>query len=130
MTSTDDLSANLESARSGIRAAADSGAEFIALPENFAFLRREGKPIPCVQPIDGEIIHSIRELAARHRVPILAGTEVLGNLYLTDKMMPNRGEGLNSIEALSANGMAKSSTEFTSADQQLVEMLSVAILMD
>jgi signal transduction histidine kinase len=57
-------------------------------------------------------------------VPILAGTEVLGNLYLTDKMMFNRVEGLNSIEALSANGMAKSSTEFTAADQQLVEMLA------
>jgi predicted amidohydrolase len=74
MTSTDDLSANLDAARLGVENAVDQGADFIALPENFAFLRREGQPIPVAQGIDGEIIHSIRELAARHRVPILAGT--------------------------------------------------------
>jgi predicted amidohydrolase len=74
MTSTDDLSANLESARHAVISAVEQGAEFIALPENFAFLRREGKPIPCAQGLDGEIIGSVRELARQHRVPILAGT--------------------------------------------------------
>ncbi len=74
MTSTDRLSENLESARRAINEAAERGAEFIALPENFAFLRREGNPIPCAQSLDGEIVESVRELASRHRVPILAGT--------------------------------------------------------
>ena len=74
MTSTDDLSANLESARRSVISAVEQGAEFIALPENFAFLRREGKPIPCAQGIDGEIISSMRDLAREHGVPILAGT--------------------------------------------------------
>ncbi len=74
MTSTDNLSENLESARRGVREAAERGAEFIALPENFAFLRREGNPIPCAQGLDGEIVETVRELASRHRVPILAGT--------------------------------------------------------
>jgi len=74
MTSTDNLSENLESARRGVREAAEGGAEFIALPENFAFLRREGNPIPCAQPLDGEIVNTVRELASRYQVPILAGT--------------------------------------------------------
>jgi predicted amidohydrolase len=74
MTSTDNVSENLESTRCAVREAAKSGAEFIALPENFAFLRREGNPIPCAQALDGEIVETVRELASRHRVPILAGT--------------------------------------------------------
>jgi len=74
MTSTDDLSANLESAQHAIIDAVGQGAEFVALPENFAFLRREGQPNPCAQGLDGEIIGSVRELARQHRVPILAGT--------------------------------------------------------
>ncbi len=74
LTSTDNLPENLESARRGVREAAERGAEFIALPENFAFLRREGNPIPCAQSLDGEIVGCVRELASRHRVPILAGT--------------------------------------------------------
>jgi predicted amidohydrolase len=74
MTSTDRLSENLDSARQAVDEAAERGAEFIALPENFAFLRREGNPIPCAQGLDGEIVETVRELASRHRVPILAGT--------------------------------------------------------
>lgn len=74
MTSTDNLSENLASARRAVDEAAERGAEFIALPENFAFLRREGNPIPCAQGLDGEIVETVRELASRHRVPILAGT--------------------------------------------------------
>ena len=74
MTSTDKLSENLESARRAVDEAAERGAEFIALPENFAFLRREGNPIPCAQGLDGEIVETVRELASRHRLPILAGT--------------------------------------------------------
>jgi len=68
MTSTDKLSENLDSAQRAVREAAERGAEFIALPENFAFLRREGKPIVCAQGLDGEIVETVRELASRHRV--------------------------------------------------------------
>ena len=74
MTSNDNLSENLDSARCAVREAAEGGAEFIALPENFAFLRREGNPIPCAQSLDGEIVETVCELARQHRVPILAGT--------------------------------------------------------
>ncbi len=74
MTSTDDVASNLDAARRWVAAAAESGAEFVGLPENFAFLRREGNPIPCAQSLDGEIIACVRELARQHRVWILAGT--------------------------------------------------------
>jgi len=74
MCSTDDLRANLAAARQWIEAAARSGAAFIALPENFAFLRREGKPIPCAQGLDGEIVGFVRERAAAHAVWLLGGT--------------------------------------------------------
>jgi predicted amidohydrolase len=46
----------------------------VALPENFAFLRREGAPIPCAQGLDGEIAAALRELARAHRLWIVGGT--------------------------------------------------------
>jgi predicted amidohydrolase len=74
MTSTDDVGANLASARKWVAEAAERGAELVALPENFAFLRREGLPIPCAQGLDGEIVGTLRELAERHRVWLVGGT--------------------------------------------------------
>jgi predicted amidohydrolase len=74
MTSTDDLRLNLESARELVGEAAAQGAALVALPENFAFLRREGEPIPCAQPLDGEIVGTLRDLARRHRLWLVGGT--------------------------------------------------------
>ena len=75
MTSTDDVAANLERASQGIRRAVARGAELVALPENFAFMREEGGgPNPAAQPIDGEAIGLLRELARQHGVVIAGGT--------------------------------------------------------
>jgi len=74
LCSSDDLAANLGAAREWVNEAARSGARLIALPENFAFLRREGEAIPCAQGLDGEIVSFVRELAAKHGVWILGGT--------------------------------------------------------
>jgi predicted amidohydrolase len=74
LTSTDDLEANLAAVRRGVAEAARRGATFVALPENFAFLRREGLPVPCAQGLDGEIVGSVRELARAHDVRILGGS--------------------------------------------------------
>jgi len=74
MNSTADLPANLEAARSLVGDAARRGAEFIALPENFAFLRREDEPVPCAQGLDGEIVAALRSLAREHAVWLLGGT--------------------------------------------------------
>ena len=74
MTSTDDLASNLDAARELVGSAARQGAGFVALPENFAFLRREGRPIPCAQGLDGEIVGALRDLARSHRLWLLGGT--------------------------------------------------------
>lgn len=74
MTSTDDVAANLAAASRFVAEAAEAGAGLVALPENFAFLRREGEPIPCAQGLDGEIVTTLRDLARHHRVWILGGT--------------------------------------------------------
>jgi predicted amidohydrolase len=74
MTSVDDVDRNLVSAAELIREAAERGAELIALPENFAYLRREGLPIPCAQGLDGPIVGFLREHARNHETWILGGT--------------------------------------------------------
>jgi predicted amidohydrolase len=74
MCSTDDLGANLKAAEGFVRDAAGGGAELVALPENFAFMRREGQPVPCRQDVDGEIIGQVRAWARELGVWILAGT--------------------------------------------------------
>jgi predicted amidohydrolase len=74
LTSTDDLGANLAAARRWVGEAAERGAEFVALPENFAYLRREGLPIPCAQGLEGQIVGTLRELAREHRIRILGGS--------------------------------------------------------
>jgi predicted amidohydrolase len=74
MTSTDDVAANLAAATRGVEEAAARGASLVALPENFAFLRREGAPIPCAQGLDGPIVETLRGLARRLGVRIVGGT--------------------------------------------------------
>ncbi len=74
MNSTDDLVANLSAAAKWVGEAAGLGAELVALPENFAFMRREGEPITCAQALDGEVVASLRELAIRHRIWLLGGS--------------------------------------------------------
>lgn len=74
LRSTDDLAANLDAAGAFVREAAERGARFVALPENFAFLRREGRPVPCAQGLDGEVIGGARKWAEAHGVWLLAGS--------------------------------------------------------
>jgi predicted amidohydrolase len=97
MTSTDDVAANLQAARSLVAVAAHRGSELVALPENFAYLRREGVPIPCAQGLDGEIVGSVRELAKEHRIWLLGGTfpesaEADGRVYNTSVLVSPGGE--------------------------------------
>ena len=74
MCSTDDLAANLRAAAGLVAEAAGAGAELVALPENFAYLRREGMPIPCAQPLDGPIVEALRDWARTHRIWLLGGS--------------------------------------------------------
>jgi predicted amidohydrolase len=74
LTSSDDLAQNLAAAEQLVREAAASGARFIALPEMFAFLRREGQRFPHAQGVDGEIVGRVRGWARELGVRILAGS--------------------------------------------------------
>jgi predicted amidohydrolase len=74
MTSTDDVAANLAAARTLLESAAAQGAELAALPENFAFLRREGLAVPCAQGLDGPIVGFLREQARALRMWLVGGT--------------------------------------------------------
>jgi predicted amidohydrolase len=74
LCSTDDLAANLEHAEEGVAEAADRGARFVALPENFAYMRREGAPFPCIQGPDGEIVRALRDWSARYGIWLLGGS--------------------------------------------------------
>ncbi len=74
MTSVDDVPTNLSAAAASLAEAAEAGAQLAALPENFAYLRREGLPVPCAQGLDGEIVGFLREQARRHGFWLLGGT--------------------------------------------------------
>ena len=74
MTSTDDVAANLAAAEALLAEAAGAGAQLAALPENFAYLRREGVRAPCAQGLDGEIVGFLREAARRHAFWLLGGS--------------------------------------------------------
>ncbi len=75
MTSTDDVDANLARAADGIERAVAGGAELVALPENFPFMREEGGgPNPAAQTLDGAIVGFLRERARHHGVVIAGGT--------------------------------------------------------
>jgi predicted amidohydrolase len=74
LCSNDDLAANLAAARARVAEAAELGARLVALPENFAYLRREGTPFPCAQGLDGEIVAALRAWARHHRIWLIGGT--------------------------------------------------------
>lgn len=74
LCSTDDLSANLANAEKGILEAVGQGATFVTLPENFAYMRREGEPFPCAQGANGEILLALSSWARTHRIWLLGGS--------------------------------------------------------
>lgn len=80
MQSTDDLAANLRAAEAGVKEATRSGAEWVALPEMFACLRREGRPFPHAEALagpeseDGPVLAALRRFAREGRCWLLGGT--------------------------------------------------------
>jgi len=74
MTSTGDSERNLESAERLVREAALRGARLVGLPENFAFLRSEGEPVPQPQPLDGPWVERMASLARELGVTLLLGS--------------------------------------------------------
>mgnify|MGYP000529201130 CR=1 FL=1 len=74
LCSTDDLAANLERAETGVREAAARGASLVALPENFAYMRREGARYPCAQGAEGEIVRALSGWARENALWLVGGT--------------------------------------------------------
>ncbi|HEY7509015.1 MAG TPA: carbon-nitrogen hydrolase family protein [Vicinamibacteria bacterium] len=74
MTSTADVERNLETAERLVAEAAARGARFVSLPENFAFLRSEGEPVPEAQALDGPWVRRMAEAARRQELTLLLGS--------------------------------------------------------
>jgi len=74
MTSTADVERNLATAERLVTAAAEGGAAFVGLPENFAFLRSEGSPVAEPQALDGPWVARMARLARRLGVTLLLGS--------------------------------------------------------
>jgi predicted amidohydrolase len=74
MTSTADVERNLDAAERLVGEAAGRGATFVGLPENFAFLRSAGDPMPDPQTVDGSWVGRMAEVARRHRITLLLGS--------------------------------------------------------
>ncbi len=96
MTSTDAVDDNLVAAGKWVAQAADAGAEVVALPENFAYLRREGSTLPFTEPIDGKIVGSLCTWAERHRVWLVGGTFL--------EAVPGEKRAYNTCVAVSPRG--------------------------
>jgi predicted amidohydrolase len=133
LTSTDDLAANLERARDGVADAAERGAQFIALPENFAYLRREGAEFPCAQPLDGPIVGALRAWAREHGVWLLGGSvpeAIPGNarIHNTSVLLSPAGElaawyrkvHLFDVDLGDQGGSFRESDRFAPGDQVVV----------
>ena len=74
MTSTTEVERNLARAEVLVEQAASRGAGFVGLPENFAFLRSEGEPVPAPQALDGPWVGRMAELARRLELTLLLGS--------------------------------------------------------
>ena len=75
LNSDSDAERNLTRAREWIARAAGAGADLVALPENFPYLRREDEARnPLAQDLDGPLVQFLREEAKRHDVVLAGGT--------------------------------------------------------
>jgi nitrilase len=78
MCSTGNRDANLVRANSLMEEAVDNGAEILSLPENFAFIGREGDQVQVAEDLaDGPSVQHLRDFAAKHHVAIVGGSIAL-----------------------------------------------------
>jgi predicted amidohydrolase len=99
MTSTADVETNLRTAERLVDEAASRGARFVALPENFAFLRSEGQHVPEPQLLDGPWVSRMAGLARRLKLTLLLGSlpEAIpgdARVYNTSVLLGSEGETL------------------------------------
>jgi predicted amidohydrolase len=74
MTSTRDVARNVETALELVKRAAAMGAELVALPENWMYMRDPEDPAPVGMSLNGPELAALRDLARAHGLYLLAGT--------------------------------------------------------
>lgn len=75
LTSTRDVDSNLQRAADWTRRAAEAGASFVVLPENFGFLGGDAELLPHAQPVEGGAFTApLRALAKERGIHVLAGS--------------------------------------------------------
>jgi predicted amidohydrolase len=74
MNSSADVARNFAACERLVAEAAHRGAAFVALPENVAYLRAEGEPIPEPQDLEGPWAQRLAALARQQRITLLAGS--------------------------------------------------------
>ncbi|MCH2187249.1 carbon-nitrogen hydrolase family protein [Myxococcota bacterium] len=72
--STDDVDRNLADTREAVQEAVRRGASLVALPENFAYMRREGAAFPCAEESGGPLAQFLGSLAREHRIWLIGGS--------------------------------------------------------
>lgn len=97
MNSGSDRAKNLDRAGDLARKAAGSGAEIVALPENFAFMRKGGENSVAGESLYGPTITRAREISAQESIFLLAGSfpersTTPGKVYNTSVLLGPRGE--------------------------------------
>ena len=74
MTSTENRKKNLAAVERLAKQAKDRGADLIAFPENFTYLRSEGSKIRFSESLDGDLVEWLGQLSRQLGVFLLAGS--------------------------------------------------------
>lgn len=99
MTSGADKAHNLEVATRLITKAAESGAHFVGLPENFSWMGPEPERAENAETLEGATLARMAELARAHKLTVLAGSVLEsgapgGRLYNTSALFGPDGARL------------------------------------
>jgi deaminated glutathione amidase len=99
MTSGADKAQNLEVATRLIKKAAESGASFVGLPENFSWMGPEPERAQNSETLEGATLARMAELARTHKITVLAGSVLEtgapgGRLYNTSTLFGPDGARL------------------------------------
>ncbi len=131
LNSTDKVSDNLAKTEKLIYQAAKRGANLVALPENFAYLRSESEAIEYSQTLDGELVAWIKKLAEQLGVFILAGSfpeklDESGKIVNTSLMVDPQGkilahyQKIHLFDATLADGTVLMESRYVEAGSELV----------
>lgn len=99
MNSGADQPHNVERACALIAQAVEMGAQFVGLPENFAWMGPEAERAQHAETLTGPTLSRLAELAAKHSITVLAGSVLErgapdGRLYNTSVLLGPQGQPL------------------------------------